>query len=106
MHSDYLILIIIEVRVYWYGVFRWRFFNSCRGCRKMEYMTEHTGALVGDHESATDSRLLGLERRFEHVASATFTNLRWVTGHAFLAFSFHSIPYRFLKKIRFEGEYI
>ncbi|KAG0629748.1 hypothetical protein M758_1G127100 [Ceratodon purpureus] len=44
--------------------------------RKMEYMTEHTGAMVGGHESAIDSRLLGLESRIEHVASATFTNLR------------------------------
>lgn len=41
-------------------------------------MTEHTGTSVGGHELATDSRLLGLESRIEHVASATFTNLRWV----------------------------
>nr|PNR43483.1 hypothetical protein PHYPA_015864 [Physcomitrium patens] len=44
--------------------------------RKAEFMTEHTGTSVGGHELATDSRLLGLESRIEHVASATFTNLR------------------------------
>lgn len=43
---------------------------------KMEIITEHTGALVGGHESANDTRLLGLESRIEHIASATFSNLR------------------------------
>jgi hypothetical protein len=53
-------------------------------------MTEHTGAMVGGHESATDSRLLGLESRIEHVASATFTNLRWVCQNPHLSVHFIS----------------
>lgn len=47
----------------------------------MEIITEHTGALVGGHESANDTRLLGLESRIEHIASATFSNLRFVFSH-------------------------
>lgn len=39
-------------------------------------IAEQNDSLVGGPESGIDSRLLGLESRIEHVASATFTNLR------------------------------
>lgn len=38
---------------------------------------ERNDQLVAGSNSVTDARLVGLESRIEHVASATFTNLRY-----------------------------
>jgi hypothetical protein len=39
---------------------------------------EQNGVLSGEQEPVTGSRLIGLESRVEHVASATFSNLQYV----------------------------
>jgi hypothetical protein len=49
---------------------------SCFDSRKVDMITADCNDPLG-RDQIVNSRLVGLENRVEHVASATFTNLRW-----------------------------